>query len=422
MRFNLSIPLLAGLCTICSYTQALPEAEVKRWSEDIDSYRQQLEEKHINLYHRVSREEFAAELSGLKESLPELNDQQLLVEMMRVSRLVGDGHTQFAWWEAYHDMFPFRFLNIDGEFRLVAAGADHRHLLGRKLLAIGGTPIEEIVLRLSPVVQGVENAHSLKVRLSGQINVAQILYGLGITEEIDLAEYTFEDDSGRVGKVSVQPVSMGQYYKQVAHSLLPKVTPFREKRIIESENLWLSADETRKTAYLYFRRYPSFSDMEDFAEDAKDYLDEQGTRNLIIDLRDNGGGDFFVGLGLAWGLVLVDGLDWDRGVYTLIGNRTYSAAMSNAAQYRQILNARLVGEPTGGNPVGYQDMGSFSLPNSGWTVTYSKRNYRFQDNYSEGVQPDVPIETDWESYRRGTDKPLAWVLADIASRNPEGAH
>ncbi|MBB3061529.1 S41 family peptidase [Microbulbifer rhizosphaerae] len=39
--------------------------------------------------------------------------------------------------------------------------------------------------------------------------------------------------------------------------------------------------------------------MEDFAEDVKDYLDDQGIRNLIIDLRDNGGGGFFVGLGLA---------------------------------------------------------------------------------------------------------------------------
>ncbi|WP_323846123.1 S41 family peptidase [Microbulbifer magnicolonia] len=157
--------------------------------------------------------------------------------------------------------------------------------------------------------------------------------------------------------------------------------------------------------------------MEDFAEDVEDYLKEREIRNLIIDLRDNGGGDFFVGLALAWRLVLVDGLDWDHGIYTLIGNKTYSAAMSNAAQYRQILNAKLVGEPTGANPVGYQDMGQFSLPNSGWTITYSKRNYRFQDTHSEGVQPDALIETDWDSYRRGIDKPLVWVMDDIARRN-----
>lgn len=156
--------------------------------------------------------------------------------------------------------------------------------------------------------------------------------------------------------------------------------------------------------------------MEDFAKDVKDYLDNNKIKNLIIDLRNNGGGDFFVGLRMAWPLVLVDSLDWEHGVYTLIGNSTYSAAMSNAAQYRQLLNAKLVGEPTGGNPVGYQDMGQFSLPNSGWTITYSKRNYRFQEFFSEGVQPDVLIEQDWPSYLKGIDQSLAWVLDDIRKK------
>jgi hypothetical protein len=76
-----------------------------------------------------------------------------------------------------------------------------------------------------------------------------------------------------------------------------------------------------------------------------------------------------------------------------------------------------VGEPTGGNPVGYQDMDSFTLPNSGWRITYSKRNYRFQDAFSPGIQPDTPVEGDWESYRNGTDKPLVWVMQDIANRS-----
>ncbi len=41
MRFLLSILLLAVLSAICGYTQALPSTEVKRWSEDIDSYQRQ---------------------------------------------------------------------------------------------------------------------------------------------------------------------------------------------------------------------------------------------------------------------------------------------------------------------------------------------------------------------------------------------
>ena len=90
--------------------------------------------------------------------------------------------------------------------------------------------------------------------------------------------------------------------------------------------------------------------------------------------------------------------------------------MSNAVQYRQILNATLVGEPTGANPVGYQDAGTFTLPNSGWVVMYSKRLYRFQETPTEGVQPDIFIAPDLASLKQGRDHQLEWILDDIRKR------
>ncbi|SHF32459.1 Peptidase family S41 [Microbulbifer donghaiensis] len=417
MRLNFLTSALISLLVLSSGAQALPDREVKKWTEDLDRYQQQLEEQHINLYHSVGKAQFTEALSALKKSLPELNEQQVLVEMMRITRLVGDGHTQFAIWSGDIAFFPFRFVNIDGTYRLIATSEPYKHLIGYKLRSIDGIQIDKIVALLTPVVQGVENQYSLKVRVTGHISSAPVLYGLGITKTVHRALYTFEDDEGRQATISVASIPMRHYHDQLDHTLVPERIPFGKKQVSENENLWLSADDETKTAYVYFRRYPSFSDMEDFAEDVREYLDEHETRNLIIDLRDNGGGDFFVGLGLAWGLVLADGLDWEQGVYTLIGNRTYSAAMSNAAQFRQILHAKLVGEPTGGNPVGYQDMDSFSLPNTGWTITYSKRNYRFQDSFSSGVRPDIMIETDWPSYRSGIDKPLAWIMKEISDRN-----
>ncbi|WP_299940284.1 S41 family peptidase [uncultured Microbulbifer sp.] len=408
--------LITYLFTVCHCAYAVPASEVKQWIEDIDSYRQQLEEKHINLYHSVSKKEFVSALSRFKTSLADLNEQQLLVEMMRISRLIGDGHTQLAFWETDIGFYPFRFLNINGNLRLIASSEAYRYLLGYKLSAIDDIPIDEVVTRLSPVVQGVENAHSLKVRIAWQLNAAQILRGLSITDKPDRARFTFIDDSGHQKIVSVVPASLSKFHKKLTHFLFPRKIPFSEQKITASENLWMSADKDTKTAYIYFRRYPTFSNMENFAKDVKGYLENNKIKNLIIDLRNNGGGDFFVGLRMAWPLVLVDSLDWEHGVYTLIDNSTYSAAMSNAAQYRQLLNAKLVGEPTGGNPVGYQDMGQFSLPNSGWTITYSKRSYRFQEVFSEGVQPDVLIEQDWPSYLKGIDQSLAWVLDDIRKK------
>ncbi|MFA0813196.1 S41 family peptidase [Microbulbifer epialgicus] len=399
-----------------STATALPESDIDDWIEDIDYFQQELQKKHINLYHSISEKQLTEELSRLKSDLPSLSENQLLVEMMRISRLIDDGHTQVAFWEEDIGFFPFRFATFAGELRLVTVSEAHRHLLGYKLKAINDTPIEEVMRRLSPVVQGVENAHSLKVRLATQVKVAQILDGIGITDGTERANYTFTNDAGNSKTASVSPVSMEKFSKQLTHRIFPKQIPFGSKSIVDSENLWMSANEEVQTAYIYFRRYPSFSDMEDFSKDIEDFLERKNIKNLIIDFRENGGGDFFVGLGMAWRLVLVDSLDWDHGIYTLISNKTYSAAMSNAAQYRQLLNAKLVGEPTGGNPVGYQDMGQFSLPNSEWTITYSKRNYKFQDAFTEGVQPDVLIEPDWQSYQQGVDRPLSWILEDIKKR------
>src|SRR5690606_13095213 len=140
---------------------------------------------------------------------------------------------------------------------------------------------------------------------------------------------------------------------------------------------------------------------------------KHGIKHVVIDLRQNGGGDFFVGLVLAWGLVVIDSLDWRQGFYVLTSGQTFSAAMSNAAQYRQILNATIVGEPSGANPGGYQDADTFLLPNSQWKVMYSKRLYRFQELPSNGVQPDKLLAAEWKAFSKGQDNQLAWIMESI---------
>ncbi|MBE8718505.1 hypothetical protein C4F51_15070 [Cellvibrio sp. KB43] len=156
--------------------------------------------------------------------------------------------------------------------------------------------------------------------------------------------------------------------------------------------------------------------MESFADDLLKFINNNHSENLIIDLRDNHGGDFFVGLRLAQRLVLADSINWKSGVYVLINNVTFSAAMSNAAQFQQLLNAKLVGEPTGARPSGYQDMGSFTLPNSQLELTWSKRLYRFNDSQKDALYPDVTIKLSINDYINRKDPQLLWILNDIRSK------
>jgi len=99
------------------------------------------------------------------------------------------------------------------------------------------------------------------------------------------------------------------------------------------------------------------------------------------------------------------------GMYAIIGPRTFSAAMVNALDLRNELDATLVGEPTGARPNAYSEHGDFVLPNSGLRVSYSTRHYRFGADSATAVDPDRRIEPDWQDFRSGRDPVLDWILA-----------
>ena len=409
----------ALVCSLAAFTAssaiALDAAHVERWEEDIRHFHQQLLAHHIDLYHSVGRQEFEHELERLIEQLPVLREHQVVLELMRITRLVGDGHTQLPIMASPHTHYPLRFRLFGDEVRVVAAAEAYQSHLGARVVAIGGQPIDEVLQTLRPVVQGVENPFSLQSSLAFHLTIEEMLHAAGITQQAGAAQFSFETDAGDLTSQIVTSVSMHEFVEQTRHRVATR-PDFGDRAIEHSDGLWLSTDEATASAYLYFSSYPTFDEMLEFAQRAAEHLDANDIRHLVIDLRDNGGGDFFVGLAMAHPMLMTDSLDWKNGVYALIGRDTFSAAMSNAVQFRQILNARLIGEPTGANPVGYQELGSFELPNSKRLVTYSQRLYRFQQAATQGVQPDVLIATDAATYFAGVDAALDWVMNDIAGR------
>jgi len=175
-------------------------------------------------------------------------------------------------------------------------------------------------------------------------------------------------------------------------------------------------DPAHALGLIRFDRYPPADEMDRFAAETVAAMRQLQGRNLVIDLRQNYGGDFYTGLRLAHQLNLLDDLDWRHGVYVLTSPLTYSAATANAAQFSDILNARRVGEPTGATPCGYQDMGRFRLPNSNLGITYSKRHFCFAEPVENALAPDILIPITVDHWRTGEDATLAWIRSDIQSR------
>lgn len=384
----------------------------QKWEEDINYFHDTLIQKHLNLFHTVSKQKFNIEIDSLISKIPELNESQIIMELMRITRMIGDGHTNFSIMSNSHRHFPMRFRLFDGEVRVIKSSGEHQGYLKNKLVAIDDTPIQDVLSKLSPITQNVENEYSFKESLAFTLTQDEVLHGVGVTRQLGSAKFSFENDKGQVNHLVISSVIMSDFIKDTKFKIREDIL-FSDMSVVHSNELYLSYEPKIETALLNFSEYGSFEQMAGFANEVKTYLNEHKVKNLIIDLRNNQGGSFFIGLYLISELLQVESLDWEDGIYTLIGNYTFSAAMSNATHFKQMMNAKLVGEPTGANPNGYQEIGRSQLPNSKYEITYSTRYYRFQDKKTQGVQPDVIINTLWTDFKNGEDKPLQWVLKEI---------
>jgi hypothetical protein len=100
----------------------------------------------------------------------------------------------------------------------------------------------------------------------------------------------------------------------------------------------------------------------------------------------------------------------------LIGPRTFSAAMANAAHFRKRTKAILGGQPVGEKPNSYQEAREMVLPNSRWIARYSVKFYRFVNGGENSLLPDQEVAESWADFEAGRDPVMEWVLP-IVSRS-----
>jgi len=135
-------------------------------------------------------------------------------------------------------------------------------------------------------------------------------------------------------------------------------------------------------------------------------VDSHPVRKIAIDLRQNGGGDFNVGR-----KYLVDELARRPKLraYVITGARTFSAALKNSIDFREIAHATLVGETIGERPNSYSENDEMTLPNTRMDVSYSTKYYKFLPD--EGlVTPDKEIQPTWDDWLAGRDPVLDWII------------
>jgi hypothetical protein len=109
-----------------------------------------LDTVHPDAFHGISREEFTSALDDYAERLPDLTEAESVVELMRVDALLSregrDGH-QFTLPQPGHEapVLPLRVYEFEEGLFATDAAPPHEALVGARITAIDGTPIDAVL-------------------------------------------------------------------------------------------------------------------------------------------------------------------------------------------------------------------------------------------------------------------------------------
>jgi hypothetical protein len=386
---------LAGLAA--SKPQPLPPMTAETWRADLDFFARELPRRHKNAFHTITREQLAAEVASLRARAGQANDDEMIVGLMRIAAMVGDGHTYVRLPSGLHQ-FPIGVANIEGAYRVVRGAGPAAELVGGKLTRIDDTSVEEAAARIRTILPQAESDVLFAAFTPQWISIAEVMHGLGVARSAAAARFTvvLDDGTERSADVRSSPVQARPEWRSATAN-----PPLYRQRL--NEGFWFTWLPEAGTVYVSFRKY---DDLRARSRELWSFVDSHPVRKIAIDLRQNGGGDFNVGR-----KYLVDELARRpklRG-FVITGGRTFSAALKNAIDFREIARATLVGETIGERPNSYSENDEMRLPHSKMEISYSTRYYKFLPH--DGlVTPDKEILPTWADWVAGRDPVLDWIL------------
>jgi hypothetical protein len=402
--------LVIALCSFATYADTLSIKQQQAWLEDLNFYENQVRTKHIEPFHTLAESDFVRLLKELKQDLPLLSEPQVEARLMAITGAIGDGHSNYFMMSGPHQHFPLRYKFFNNKLRVIDATKQYKHLIGAELKTINGLTVETLFELITPILPGIDNQFSAKARFEFYLTLHKLLLGLGLVKESAAAKFEFELEGNPLSE-QITPITMSEFAK--LGSAFKSHSDKFNKLDIDMPGINLSLLKENKVAYFDFNAYPNFEQVTAKCKALQEQLKVANSEYLIIDFRGNGGGSFYTGLAFSSCLLPMDQFDWKTGVFVLTDEHTFSAAMSNTIQFKQILNARTFGTPTGGDPNQFSESHRFVLPNSKRKLSLSKRYYPFLFEDTDAVYPDVLIETSWLDYQQGKDPVLSAVLAEI---------
>jgi hypothetical protein len=366
--------------------------------QDIKELQKKLEEIHPNPYKYISQKDFRTLLTKNTESVNNLQDLGLTI--MTILAKLNDGHTyldlSYEVFGTNSFMFKFRFLN-DGYY-LIKSSETLSDYLGSKLIGINDHTIQDIETSFATIIPQ-ENETSLRYYLPSKLMEPVILESLNIKDGKSI-KLKLEKE-GRTVSVDIEPEDCKNKMVSISERI-----PNIANTITVQDTYWF--EEIANLSAFYFQ-FNECIEKEDLTiTEIVEAFKKSNLPNLIIDLRNNKGGDSDVLNPLKRFLKKYKN---KYKVIVITGADTYSSAIINLLELSNLPSTISVGEVPHGNPTHYGEVESFILHNSQLKIFTSSKIFRFNGyKLGETFKPTYIVPTRIQDLIQGKDTQMEYLL------------
>lgn len=383
-------------------TNKLTKKEMKR---DLDYFEDFVIKNHYDYSYSISEKDFYNEISRIRDEIDNYTSDQFAFELIKLSAKLSN-YNAFASLDSSRKInrnyLPFDVKKFKEGYFITEIEEEHKEYLGSKLLKIGSTSIEDVVLKLSEYY-GAETDSSKQHQALSSIVFWDMLYDAKIVDSKNI-DITVEYQ----GKEVVLPLKA---YRNLDYS---------SKKFV-NDGIVLPSDKASNSDYYDFELIDNYIylkinvcyDQENkpvnaFVAQLNEFMNVAVYKNVVVDMRSCFGDDYtsiYPIIGALRAFYNAGGR-----VYCLIGTGTQCGAVVNIRTNLSTF-AQIVGTETGGTANYYGTNRGFTLPNSLVRVTVPTKNHNFYEN--EGMltyKPSVEAELSYADYIKGIDSVINLAL------------
>lgn len=388
-----------------SYAQIV---DTLNWKEDIKYLKKCITEKHANIYHTTKKDELDYKFEQIINNLDKLETTDKLITISEIMASIGDAHTWFDFRE--NNLIPFHYLPLtiewfeDGLF-IINAAEKYKNSIGKKLISINKVPIESIINKVSQVGYR-ENEFTTKFSIPRFLPILEVLkyYKFIWNNKIILEFENNTSSSIAIEDCLAEPLRYNYSTEKNPLYLRNKHKKFYVTEI-NKDRLYIQINECRddneKTLAL-------------FSEEILNLIDKTKYKSILLDLRNNTGGNSKLVLPFIYVLQSYNQKTPEGMLFVATGRSTLSASVVFCNEIKKFCKAHFIGEPTGAKANLYGENSYFiSLPNSKIKISFSSEYFQAAGpfNKQDFIATDIFKPLTSEDFFKGKDPILDFILS-----------